>query len=127
MDQKIKIGSAGWIDLTVPQAKEVSAFYEKVVGWSSAPVSQGTYDDYVMNSPTDGSTQVGICHDRGSNAHIPPVWMVYFYVENLEESLTQVTASGGKLIGEIRNMGNDRYALIQDPAGAHCTLYQKAV
>lgn len=120
-----KIGSIGWLDLTVDKAEDVKEFYSKVIGWQSNPVSQGDYNDFTMHSPADNSVQVGICHARGGNADIPPVWMVYFHVENIDDSLAMLAEHGGQQKGEIKNMGADRYVLIQDPAGAHCMLYEK--
>ncbi|MEX1187806.1 MAG: VOC family protein [Bacteroidia bacterium] len=112
-------GSIGWHDLTVKDAEGVKSFYEAVVGWKSQPVNMGNYNDYVMMQ--DGENAAGgVCHARGGNADLPPQWLMYVNVENLDASLEACIKAGGKLIGEKRKMGNDgrHYCLIQDPAGA---------
>ncbi len=127
MSEKPPIGSIGWFDLTVDDADDIRDFYTDVIGWKAEPVSMGDYDDYSMNTPASGDSTAGVCHARGGNAHIPPVWMIYVNVENLDESLARCTKWGGKAIGEIRSMGSlGRYCAIQDPAGAVLTLFEPA-
>ncbi|HZN56090.1 MAG TPA: VOC family protein [Candidatus Polarisedimenticolaceae bacterium] len=117
------IGSIGWCDLTVPDAGAVREFYESVVGWTSAEHDMGGYADYVMTR-ADGTGTSGICWARGANAGLPPVWLVYFVVPSLDESLAQVRARGGSVLREPAAGGAGRYAVIRDPAGAICALYQ---
>ena len=122
----VKIGSVGWTDLTVDNASEVRDFYKEVVGFGSAPVNMGDYDDFNMVSPTDGQPQVGVCHARGANKDIPPVWIVYFMIEDMDASVKALQQKGGQVLVGPKAMGNDRYAIIKDPAGAVCGLYQQA-
>jgi predicted enzyme related to lactoylglutathione lyase len=126
--EKKKPGTILWHDLAVPDAGIVSDFYQKVIGWEKSGLSMGDYDDYVMQVP-DGDSQTGttgVCHAKGTNSYIPPYWMIYVAVENLDKSLEQCTENGGKVVGEKKKMGEDRYCLIQDPAGAYLMLYEQA-
>jgi predicted enzyme related to lactoylglutathione lyase len=121
---KPAVGSIGWIDLTVPDAEGIRDFYSDVVGWKPEALDMGGYSDFVMNGP-DGQSVTGICHARGSNAYVPPQWMLYFVVADLDASLAKCEQRGGKRIGEVRRMGPEaRYCVIQDPAGAVCVLFQ---
>ena len=122
---KNKIGEMAWIDLTVDNAEEVKGFYQSVVGWKVDDVSMGDYEDYSMNSPTDNQPIAGVCHARGVNKDLPPAWLPYFLVEDIDESVANVQSLGGSLLTEIKTMGSDRYAVIKDPAGAACAIYQK--
>lgn len=125
MDQKPAIGSFQWADLTVTNAEEVRDFYKQVIGYTHTEVPMGDYADFCMNSPSDGSTSTGICHARGVNADLPPVWLIYFTVENLDHALENVKRLGGKVIkGPNTYGGSSRYAIIQDNAGAYCALFQ---
>ena len=118
-----KLGTIGWVDLTVPNADEVRDFYAGVVGWKPEALSMGDYSDYVMTGP-EGAGLAGVCHARGANANLPPVWMVYFHVEDVEESVRVCLEKGGKVIAPIKSMGpNGRYCVIQDPAGAVAALF----
>ena len=118
------VGSVNWFDLTVRDAAKVSRFYAKVTGWKPAGLDMGGYDDFCMNSPTDGKTVAGICHARGANAAMPPQWLIYITVKNLSASLRQCRALGGKVIVRPREAGSGRMAVIQDPAGAVAALFQ---
>lgn len=123
---KSSIGDMAWIDLSVKNATEVKEFYQQVIGWKSESISMGEYDDYAMSSPESGETISGICHAQGVNNDLPPAWLPYFLVENIDQSVAQVIANGGELVTEIKSMGDDRYAVIKDPSGAACAIYQKA-
>lgn len=117
------LGAITWTDLAVADATEVRDFYQAVAGWTATPLAMGGYDDYCMNA-ADGNTVAGICHARGTNADLPPQWMIYITVANLDASLEQCRKLGGKVVAGPKNMGGNRYAVIQDPAGAVAALFQ---
>ncbi len=126
MAEKSNIGTVGWIDLTVPDATAVRDFYSKVVGWKHSPVSMGEYDDFCMLPPSSENPVTGICYARGNNKDLPPVWMIYIVVEDLEKSLASVKELGGELTSEIKVIsGQGKYCIIKDPAGAISALYQE--
>lgn len=117
-------GKIGWVDLTVEDAPRVRDFYAAVAGWASQGLSMGDYDDFVM-SAADGSPQAGICHARGANAGIPAQWLVYITVTDLAASVAHVEALGGRIIQPTRTAGTSgRFAVIADPAGAVCALFE---
>ena len=119
-----KPGQVGWFDLTVADADTIRDFYKAVVGWETEAHDMGDYSDYVVKA-SDGTPVGGICHAKGPNADIPPHWLIYITVENLDASLEQVQSLGGKAITPTRNMGGyGSVAVIQDPAGAVSALIQ---
>ncbi|MGE0640147.1 MAG: VOC family protein [Thermoanaerobaculia bacterium] len=120
------VGSIGWIDLTIEDAPAIRDFYSAVVGWKSAELDMGGYPDFVLSRPGDDESVAGVCHARGGNAGLPPVWMIYIVVADLDASLEQVRARGGEVLSPVRKVGADRYAVIRDPAGAAAALYQFA-
>ena len=118
-------GSIGWVDLTIPNADEVRDFYSAVVGWVPTPLSMGEYADYLMQAPEAAAPQAGICHARGPNAGIPPVWLVYLVVADLDASIAACRSRGGEVLSGPRGAGGTaRFAIIRDPAGAVCALHQ---
>lgn len=122
-----------WTDLTVPNADEVRAFYEAVMGWTSSEVSLGEYSDFMMMAPGyrprpgagEENVAAGICHARGVNAGMPAQWINYFGVADLDASRAKVEELGGKFVGQIRTHGASRFCIIADPAGAVCGLFEK--
>jgi hypothetical protein len=84
----------------------------------------GGYSDYVMSLPGEGTPATGICWARGANASLPPVWLVYFVVASLAKSLAEVRKQGGTVLREPASSGGGRFAVVRDPAGAVCALYE---
>ena len=119
---KPQVGTIGWHDLTVPNADEVRDFYAAVTGWKPQGLSMGDYEDYVMTGP-DGQGVAGVCHARGTNAGLPPQWLMYIVVDDVDESIRQCEQRGGKVIAGPKEVGGyGRYCVIQDPAGAVAAL-----
>ena len=119
-------GTISWADLTVPDATAVRDFYQAVVGWAVSDVEMGGYSDFAMHPEPGGPMVAGICHARGGNADLPPVWLVYITVTDLDASLAAGAAGGGSILGGARSAGpGARYAIIRDPAGAACALFER--
>ena len=60
---------------------------------------------------------MAIAEDMGD---IPPNWLVYFAVEDCDETLKKVESEGGKVAGpptDVPEIG--RLAVAQDPQGAY--------
>ena len=115
--------SGKWTDLTVLQALDLRDFYADVMGWKVEPVDMDGYEDYVMKD--DRGVVCGICHARGRNSGIPPVWLPYFRVASLEVSLKQCELRGGCIVRAPQACGPEmRIAIIQDPAGAFAALFE---
>jgi predicted enzyme related to lactoylglutathione lyase len=116
-------GKVVWHDLTVPDAEKVRDFYSAVIGWTAEDVDMGGYSDFNMQISDSGETVAGICHARGGNTELPPVWMVYLSVADIEESARKVVELGGKLLTPIKgDPGAGAFCVIQDPAGAIVAL-----
>jgi predicted enzyme related to lactoylglutathione lyase len=111
-------GSIVWTDLTVADAVRIRDFYAAVVGWGIEPVSMGDYSDFSMVTPGDKTPIAGVCHARGPNARLPPQWLIYVSVPNLDASVRRCLELGGKVVDGPRSMGEKKFCVIQDPAGA---------
>ncbi|MCA9784393.1 MAG: VOC family protein [Candidatus Delongbacteria bacterium] len=114
-------GAIVWQDLTVAEAGAIKDFYSKVTGWGVNEEPMGDYVDYSM-SDQDGNVVAGICHARGSNAGLPPQWLVYIQVASVAASARMCQDLGGKVLDGPRRMGAQDFCVIQDPAGAVAAL-----
>lgn len=123
---KKRIGSIGWLDLTVSDASGLRDFYCDVIGWQPQALSMGEYSDFAMLSPDDGEAVAGICHALGSNADLPSQWLVYIIVENVEQSARRCVANGGTLLVDPRALAGGRFCVIEDPQGAVLALFQES-
>ncbi len=121
-EQAGKLGRVEWLDLTVDDASRVRDFYKSVVGWNSEDVDMGSYADFAMTLPGSNTTVAGVCHARGSNANLPPQWLVYVRVESVEDSAAACEKQGGKIVDGPRRMAGSNFCVIQDPAGACMAL-----
>lgn len=116
-------GKVMHMDLTVPNADEVRDFYQAVAGWSSAGLSMGDYDDYVMMD-AEGNPVSGICHKRGENSNLPSQWLIYITVADMDASIAACTERGGTVVEGPRMMGDSRFCVVRDPAGAVAALIE---
>lgn len=119
------VGRIIWRDLTVRNADEIRDFYKAVIGWEASGVDVGGYEDYNMIPPGSEEPAAGICYARGVNKDVPPQWMIYITVEDLDASIAACERLGGKVVVPVKDMGSARLVVIQDPAGAVATLYQQ--
>jgi uncharacterized protein len=124
------VGRIAWLDLTVPDAAAARDFYRQVVGWSVQEVAMTDagvqYADYNMLGDA-GSPAAGICHARGVNAGLPPVWLIYLPVGDLAESLRRAEDEGGRVVRAVSGQdGGYAFATLQDPVGVYVALAQVA-
>ena len=117
-------GKIGWIDMTVANAAEMRDFWANVVGFEPEDVDMGDYADYNMTMPASGEAVAGICHARGENADLPPGWLVYFVVDDVENAARACEAGGGSVLVPIRGLAGGKFCVIRDPNGATAALYQ---
>ena len=122
--ERPEIGSLVWIDLTVSDAEAVRDFYTAVVGWQAEDVDMDGYADFNMNAPGSGATVTGVCHARGINAELPAAWLPYFVVADLDTSTARCVELGGEVVVADRALGDGRFCVVRDPAGALAALYE---
>jgi predicted enzyme related to lactoylglutathione lyase len=80
------------------------------------------YADYSMIAD-DGNPAAGVCHARGVNVGLPPIWMLHLPVGDLAVSLRRVQEGGGKIIKATQGTeGEYTNAVVQDPVGACMAL-----
>jgi uncharacterized protein len=82
------------------------------------------YADFNMTASEEDAL-AGVCHARGPNADLPPVWMIYLPVGDLAESLRRVEAEEGRFVRAVEGGdGGSFFAAIQDPLGVDLALMQ---
>jgi len=125
-DPGARVGRISGLHLTVSDASAARDFYQQVVGWSAQDVEMkdtgGRYVDYSLCAD-DGTPAARVCHARGVNLGLPPIWMISLPVGDLAESLRRAEAGGGKITNATRGAdGEFVYAVVQDPVGAYVAL-----
>lgn len=115
--KKYQHGEIIWRDLSVDDAEQIKAFYEKVVGGETKPHDMGSYQDYDVMLQGESDAFTGICHRKETNVDIPNVWMNYIYVDSVKAAIEACEAAGGRVITQ-RKMGKSDFAVLEDPSGA---------
>lgn len=116
-------GTIGWVDLTGPNAGTLKDFYATVVGWQAESVPVDGHQDYAVGPP--GADPVaGICHDLPPNQGLPAQWLIYIHVLDLDAAVRACLDHGGEVLRPAQSAQAPRFAVIRDPVGAVCALYQ---
>lgn len=124
MNETPKPGDIVWNELGTPNTQKAKDFYGKVFGWefSDTPVGDMTYTLITTNGKQCGGMWA-IPKDQQSD--IPPHWMSYILVENVDKSLEEIVNHGGSILKPADNAGDmGRFAIIKDPTGAYIALWE---
>jgi predicted enzyme related to lactoylglutathione lyase len=113
---------AAWIDLTVPDAARSRAFYADVLGVATSGIPVGgedaRYEDFCLHREEGGAPLAGVCHARGDNAGLPPVWIPYFTVASVDDAFARAIERGASAVRAPSTCGWGRMAFVRDPDGA---------
>ena len=112
-------GALCWAELDTTDTKSAEKFYTALFGWG-AKVSP-EYTEWQRGGQSIGGMMT-IPKEWGP---VPPNWLVYFMVNNVDESVKKATSSGGTVIVppmDIPKTG--RFAVIQDPQHAVFAVFK---
>lgn len=117
-------GQFCWNELMTPDVKKAKEFYGALFGWQTIdyPMEGMTY---TMFKTADKDVGGMLQTPSGQEKQIPPHWMAYVSVENLDAAVKKAQDLGAKITVPA-TLVNDygRFAVIQDPTGAHLALWQ---
>lgn len=119
-----KVGQFCWNELATSNLQAAKDFYGKVFGWKFLSHDMG--DTTYTMIQQDNKDFAGIWSiPKDKEKEIPPHWMAYILVENIDESLEKARANGATIIKPTANAGDmGLFAVITDPTGAHIALWQ---
>jgi predicted enzyme related to lactoylglutathione lyase len=123
--QKHPHGQFCWLDLGTTDRKAAVAFYSQLFGWSSvdAPMDKGVYTMFKFRDHDTGA--VYEMDKEMLSQGIPPHWMLYVSVDNVDDAASRVPGIGGKvLMGPFDVFTVGRMAIAQDPQGATFAMWQ---
>ncbi|HEY5290032.1 MAG TPA: VOC family protein [Caulobacteraceae bacterium] len=114
-------GKFSWYELMTTDTAAAVAFYEKVVGWKSEAMGQ-TPDGspYTVLSTAEGGI-AGLMKMEG----MPPAWLGYVSVDDVDDYAKRFEAAGGQIHrapGDIPGIG--RFSVVADPQGAGIILFK---
>lgn len=120
-----KIGEFCWNELATPNVKAAKDFYGKVLGWEFTDHDMGDMT-YTMIKCGGGKEFGGIWQiPNDKKNEIPPHWMGYILVDNVDSILTKAKNAGATIKMPVTPAGDfGRFAIIVDPTGAHIAFWQ---
>lgn len=110
-------GRIVWHELVTPDPKATLGFYGELLGWTSSEMDMGPAGKYTIF--TSNGTDVAGAIAPPPGAKVPPSWLAYSAVDDVDAAVRIATANGGKLMApatDIPNVG--RFAVVVDPQGA---------
>jgi len=114
-------GAVAWHELNTRDGEAADAFYAAVFGITSTP-----RDNYAIWDVEGSDTSPGICGrlqmDESWPDMIPPHWMVYFGVEDVDKAAAKVTELGGNVNVPPFDIPLGRTAVVSDPWGTHFSI-----
>ncbi len=115
-------GQFVWYELTTPDVDDAKRFYPLIAGWGTQPFD----GDYAMWT-TDGTPFAGLyaLTDEMKGHGVPPNWMPYVEVDDVDASAKLATSMGGQVVhGPVSLPDVGRFAVLHDPQGAMVGLYK---
>ena len=113
-----------WYELLTDNSDVALAFYNTIVGWEVTHSSQPGMDYRILHARDEDA---GESYDIGGLMQLSdemreggarPVWLGYIGVDNVDQTVANITAAGGKVqmpAKDIPNVG--RIAMVTDPQG----------
>jgi predicted enzyme related to lactoylglutathione lyase len=117
-------GTFCWDELHTKETAEAKKFYGGLFGWTGVGEADGS-DAYWHWKHADKEIGGMTSHMGGPN--VPPHWLAYVAVSDVDSVTKKVAALGGKVLMpamEIAKVG--RFSVVQDPTGAVFSLFRSA-
>lgn len=121
-----EIGDASWHELTTTDAEAAMKFYSEVFAWQPSEVmDMGEMGKYRMFNRPVGMLG-GMMNRPPQMSDVPPYWMIYFRVPDINAAVDRVKANGGQILnGPMEVPGGDWIVNAMDPQGAMFSLHAK--
>jgi len=119
-------GEVAWIECASADVEATKAHYERLCGWTFEGMEMPQGGTYWVAS-LDGTMVAGLM-DKDAIPHaVPPHWLVYLDVADIDKAVSEVEASGGQVIRAPFDIpGVGRIAIVSEPSGAGIGLLEPA-
>ena len=125
------LGNVSWAELTTTDHEAAWAFYSELFGWKKTSAmdmgeGMGAYQMFQREGgPSDRS--MGGMSSMAQQMGVPPSWLYYVNVEDIDAAVARVKANGGKVLnGPMEVPGGDKVAQCMDDQGAAFAIYAEA-
>ncbi len=119
-------GSFCWIELATSDQNAAKKFYGALFGWTPNDMPMGPEEVYtIFRLENRDAAAAYTLRPEQVAQHVPPNWILYIQVDNVDASAAKVTELGGKVVMppfDVFDAG--RMSVIQDPTGAYFCMWQ---
>ncbi|MFQ6038708.1 MAG: VOC family protein [Candidatus Aminicenantales bacterium] len=115
-----------WTDLVTTDAEGAKSFYQELFGWTAVdqPMGEGLFYTLLQKNGKDVCALYPMNEEQKKHG-VPPHWLTYIYVKNVDETAAKVAPAGGRILMEPFDVFDaGRMAVLQDPSGAVVALWQ---
>lgn len=118
-------GRFSWGELNTTDWESAWKFYSALFGWKPThSMDMGPELGQYFMFGTDEKESIGGMSNVAKSMNLPPHWLHYFNVSDIDAAVEQVKAGGGKVLhGPSEIPGNDWIAQCMDPQGAAFAVY----
>lgn len=122
-DQALKLGEFCWAELMTPNTQQAKSFYCDLFDWQAV---EHKFDQitYTCFKKGEKDLSVGMIQTPEDKS-IPPHWMGYISVENVDSMVKKAAELGAKIkvpATPVSDFG--RFAVLEDPTGACFGIWQ---
>lgn len=111
-------GAMVWNELHTTDPGAARAFYGAVFGHTYTPIPDaGDFDYTTIDGDGPGGTVGGLGEMAPGTEGMPPHWLTYFQVADVDATVAAAEAAGGKALGPASDSSYGRMATLQDPQG----------
>lgn len=119
---RLEPGAFAWAELLTTDSKAAAEFYEATLGMEPNTITEPM--DYTMLQ-VGGQNVGGMMNIMPQMGPIPPHWMAYFTVADVEATAERAKSLGGQLVaGPMGGEGIGRWTTLRDPQGATFGVHQ---
>jgi predicted enzyme related to lactoylglutathione lyase len=118
-------GALCWTELATRDTSAAKKFYTSLFGWKEKTSTDAgmTYTEFSV----DNTPGAGMMEMNAQMAGVPPHWLPYFQVADVDASASKAKELGGGFFVppmDIPNVG--RFSVIRDPQGAAFAIFKPA-
>ena len=113
------VGAMCWNELLTRDTEAAKDFYAKLLGWEFYG------DEHYIHISNRGRNNGGMMQMGESFGEMPPCWLVYFHVEDIDVAMKRVEELGGKVVTpKMEAPDTGWFTVVEDPASAHFYIMQ---
>jgi hypothetical protein len=119
-------GTPSWVEIGTTDVAGAEKFYSGILGWEAdhQPMGEGM----VYSMQTIGGKNAAAVYDQREDqkaAGMPPMWLTYITVDDVDATTAKVGPAGGSVMQEPFDVFEaGRMSIIADPAGGIIGLWQ---